>query len=220
MQLSSQRSRSRTRRKAAICTARLLSSTVTPGQAAAMISSRETRAPCRSASAASMSSAREPIVTGHQAPFSSCFSRRPPLRSRRKRLNSSVSAGASVSIAGFRAQVGRESVPRAPRARHRVAAAPRPRLCEISSDSAAASAVGDPEGATCPLRPFGGRGRGPIAALAASPRARPAGMGRVRWVAVGGSASPTSPRPSPPPRAEREYFPGFRVCEQERFRTF
>src|SRR5204862_2618078 len=45
-----------------------------------------------------------------------------------------------------------------------------------------------------PLRPSGGRGRGP---------ARSAG--RVRWAMLASARqSPTSPRPSPPPGAERE----------------
>jgi tRNA modification GTPase len=44
-----------------------------------------------------------------------------------------------------------------------------------------------------PLRPSGGRGRGPLRS-----------NGRVRWVPETPPASPTSPRPSPPPRAERE----------------
>jgi tRNA modification GTPase len=48
-----------------------------------------------------------------------------------------------------------------------------------------------------PLRPSGGRGRGPLQS-----------HGRVRWVSAGAVESPTSPRPSPlpngPRRAERE----------------
>src|SRR5258707_8996326 len=43
-----------------------------------------------------------------------------------------------------------------------------------------------------PLRPSGGRGRGP---------ARSAG--RVRWVSADALESPTSPQPSPPPGAAR-----------------
>jgi hypothetical protein len=43
-----------------------------------------------------------------------------------------------------------------------------------------------------PLRPSGGRGRGPSHS-----------DGRVRWASVGALESPTSPRPSPPPGAER-----------------
>src|SRR5208282_3617992 len=43
-----------------------------------------------------------------------------------------------------------------------------------------------------PLRPSGGKGRGPSQ-----------GDGRVRWAPTGSLASPTSPRPSPPPGAER-----------------
>src|SRR5438045_3972403 len=56
-----------------------------------------------------------------------------------------------------------------------------------------------------PLRPSGRRGRGP---------ARSAG--RVRW-ALSASAleSPTSPQPSPPPRAERESG----TAQDEVFRT-
>src|SRR5712691_8614792 len=46
---------------------------------------------------------------------------------------------------------------------------------------------------SAPLRPSGGRGRGP--------RRR---RGRVRWVSTSALESPTSPWPSPPPRAERE----------------
>src|SRR5712692_8221599 len=45
----------------------------------------------------------------------------------------------------------------------------------------------------CPLRPSGGRGRGPSRS-----------DGRVRWVSASALESPTSPQPSPPPRAERE----------------
>jgi Fe-S oxidoreductase len=44
-----------------------------------------------------------------------------------------------------------------------------------------------------PLRPSGGRGRGPSQS-----------DGRVRWVVAGALESPTSPQPSPPPGAERE----------------
>src|SRR5437870_13675187 len=44
-----------------------------------------------------------------------------------------------------------------------------------------------------PLRPLGGRGRGLLRS-----------NGRVRWVSASALESPTSPRPSPPPGAERE----------------
>src|ERR1700730_1551620 len=69
-----------------------------------------------------------------------------------------------------------------------------------------------------PLRPFGGRGRGPTPeGLIASPCPSPPGCGgggrapagRRREGEVGSAAvrdwgaPPTSPRPSPPPRAER-----------------
>jgi FAD/FMN-containing dehydrogenase/Fe-S oxidoreductase len=45
-----------------------------------------------------------------------------------------------------------------------------------------------------PLRPFGGRGRGPAWHA-----------GRVRWLSAPASESPTSPQPSPPPGTEREH---------------
>src|SRR5271170_220233 len=44
-----------------------------------------------------------------------------------------------------------------------------------------------------PLRPFGGRGRGPLRS-----------NGRVRWAPTSDVESPTSPQPSPPQGAERE----------------
>src|SRR5436309_5876301 len=46
-----------------------------------------------------------------------------------------------------------------------------------------------------PLRPSGGRGRGPSRS-----------DGRVRWVPASALESPASPRPSPPPGVERENF--------------
>jgi hypothetical protein len=53
----------------------------------------------------------------------------------------------------------------------------------------------DPSGNLLSPPACGGRGRGPIASA----------MGRVRWAAPRrGTGSPISPRPSPPPRAERE----------------
>src|SRR5229473_1440971 len=54
-----------------------------------------------------------------------------------------------------------------------------------------------PGGAKCavasPLRPSGGRGRGPLRS-----------NGRVRWVSTNALESPASPLPSPPSGAERE----------------
>src|ERR1700720_3674683 len=57
-----------TRRSADIWTVRLLSSTMVPGQTAAMISSFETTSPARAISTPRMSSAREPTATRASAP--------------------------------------------------------------------------------------------------------------------------------------------------------
>src|SRR5207249_5069852 len=58
----------------------------------------------------------------------------------------------------------------------------------------------DPWAPADPLRPSGRRGRGPSRS-----------DGRVRWVPVSALESPTSPQPSPPPRAEREPLVRFAI---------
>src|SRR3981081_3921043 len=50
-----------------------------------------------------------------------------------------------------------------------------------------------PRALRIPLRPSGGRGRGPARS-----------DGRVRWASANPLESPTSPQPSPPPGTERE----------------
>ena len=101
IQLPADRPASSTRRSPEICVGRLLSSTIIPGQTAAMISSLETSSPGRATNTLGTSSEREPSNTGTATPSSFARKIPPARRSRRKPSSRKIPSAASASMRLF-----------------------------------------------------------------------------------------------------------------------